>query len=41
MIALLEATSTQRRLWINEESPPVSEILEKFPCFEEPKLVST
>lgn len=39
MIALLEATSTQRRLWINKESPPVSEILEKFPCFEEPKLV--
>ena len=41
MIALLEATSTQRRLWINKENPPVSEILEKFPCFEEPKLVST
>ena len=40
LATLLELTSILCRQWINEESPTVKEVLEKFPCLSEPKLVS-
>lgn len=38
--SLLEATSTLRRKWIKEDCPTVEEVLLKFPCLQEHKLVS-
>ena len=32
--------SVIRRKWICDESPSVNDVLIKFPCFKEPKLVS-
>ena len=40
ILALLEETAELRRSWIREESPSVSEVLEKFPCFTDPRIVS-
>lgn len=40
MMTLLEQTAYQRRKWIFDESPSISEILEKFPCFADPRIVS-
>ena len=40
MTILLEETASQRRQWISEKYPPVTEVLESFPCLREPKLVS-
>ena len=37
---LLEQTAVQRRRWIMDEYPKVKEVLDKFPCLKEPKLVS-
>lgn len=37
---LMEQTATLRRKWIHDHIPPVREVLEKFPCLSEPKLVS-
>jgi len=41
MITLLELTAGLRRQWILEECPTVREVLDKFPCLAEPKLVSS
>ena len=40
MATLLKQTATLRRKWIFESNPPIKEILEKFPCLKEPKLVT-
>ncbi len=40
MQGLLEQTATIRQRWIRDEIPPVRQVLEKFPCLKEPKLVS-
>ncbi len=40
MILLLEQTAVLRRKWIQDECPIVKEVIEKFPCLTEPKLVS-
>jgi len=40
MMTLLEQTAHQRREWIFNESPSISEILKKFPCFADPRIVS-
>jgi hypothetical protein len=40
MFTLLEDTAEQRRHWIHDENPSVSLILEKFPCFIDPRIVS-
>ena len=39
--SLLDATSTLRRKWIKEDCPTVKEVLLKFPCLREHKLVSS
>jgi hypothetical protein len=39
MTLLLEQTAVLRRKWIQEECPIVKEVIEKFPCLTEPKLV--
>ena len=40
MSQLLQETATERRRWIREDCPSVKEVLLKFPCLQEPKLVS-
>lgn len=40
MTTLMEVTAKQRSMWIKEESPTVTSILQKFPCLQEPTLVS-
>ena len=40
LTSLLGETAIIRRKWINEEGPPVEEILHTFPCLKEPKIVS-
>ena len=37
---ILEETAETRRQWIKEERPSVTDIVEKFPCFKDPKFVS-
>ena len=37
---LLQETAKERRRWIVEDLPTVAEVLLKFPCLTEPKLVS-
>lgn len=39
MATVLKETAIIRRQWIMETSPPVKEVLTKFPCLVEPKLV--
>ena len=39
MSSLLDETALQRRQWIMEDSPSVKDILNKFPCLKESKLV--
>ena len=39
MVSLLELTAKLRRQWIKEELPSVSEVIDKFPCLVEPKIV--
>ena len=39
VVSLLELTAFQRRLWISKDSPPVKEVIEKFSCLREPKIV--
>ena len=41
MSQLLQETATERRRWIREDCPSVKEVLLKFPCLHEPKLVSS
>lgn len=41
ILTVLEQTAQRRRTWIFSESPPtVKEIMEKFPCFNDPRIVS-
>ena len=40
MQLLLEQTSKQRRRWIQNDSPPVKEVLDIFPCFADPRIVN-
>lgn len=40
MTQLLQETAVERRRWIREDCPSVKEVLLKFPCLTEPKLVS-
>ena len=40
VMTVLADTAQQRRHWIQERSPSVSLILEKFPCFADPRVVS-
>ena len=40
MQILMEETATIRRQWIKEERPSVKDVIDKFPCFKDPKLVS-
>ena len=40
MQLLLEKTSKQRRRWIQNYSPPVKEVLDIFPCYADPRIVS-
>ena len=40
MLTVLEETAELRRTWIREENPSVSEILEKFPCLSDSRIVS-
>ena len=37
---LLEQTSKQRRNWIQNECPSVKAVLDLFPCFADPRIVS-
>ena len=39
MSSLLDETATQRRRWIMEDCPSVKDVLSKFPCLKESKLV--
>ena len=39
MVSLLELTAKLRRQWIKEELPSVYEVIDKFPCLVEPKIV--
>ena len=39
MVSLLELTAKLRRQWIKEELPSVSEVIDKFLCLDEPKIV--
>ena len=39
MVSLLELTAKLCRLWIKEELPSVPEVIDKFPCLVEPKIV--
>ena len=41
MSTLMELTFPIRRKWIVEERPAISEVIMKFPCLQEPSLVST
>ena len=38
--SLLHETFPLRRKWITEENPTAKDVFEKFPCLQEPKLVS-
>ena len=40
MLTVLEETAELRRTSIREENPSVSEILEKFPCLSDSRIVS-
>jgi hypothetical protein len=40
MQLLLEQTSKQRTSWIHNDSPSVKEVLDVFPCFADPQIVS-
>lgn len=40
MSQLLQETSQEQRRWITEDCPRVKDVLVKFPCLIEPKLVS-
>ena len=40
MKILLEETSKQRRSWVETDCPAVKEILDVFPCFVDPRIVS-
>ena len=39
MITLLEETAALRKKWIVEDCPTVKDVLEKFSCLKEPKMV--
>ena len=41
MSQLLQETAEERRRWIREDCPSVKDVLLKFPCLAEPKLVSS
>ena len=38
---LMEKTRKGRRRWIENERPPVSEVIGRFPCLETSRMVST
>lgn len=40
MQLLLEQTAKQRTSWIHHDSPSVKEVLDVFPCFADPQIVS-
>ena len=40
VMELVEQTATDRRKWILEDSPPISEVLACFPCFADARVVS-
>ena len=39
MVTLMEQTADRRREWITTEGPSVKEVLEKFPCLADPRIV--
>ena len=39
MSSLLDETATQHRWWIMEDCPSVKDVLSKFPCLMESKLI--
>ena len=41
VMELVEQTATSRRKWILEDCLPVSEVLVSFPCFADPRIVSS
>lgn len=40
MLTILDETAVIRRKWIEEDHPSVSQVLLKFPCFEDSRIVS-
>ena len=40
ILQLVEQTATGRRKWIVEDCPAVSELLDCFPCFADPRIMS-
>ena len=40
LITILEETSLLWRAWIRNDLPSVKQILDRFPCFTEPRMVS-
>ena len=38
--SLMQATFAERRQWIVQERPPISDILDLFPCLSQEKYVS-
>lgn len=41
VLELVEQTATSRRKWILEDCPSISEVLVSFPCFADPRIVSS
>lgn len=39
MITLMEQTADMRREWVQKDEPSVSQVLEKFPCLADPRIV--
>lgn len=39
MITLMEQTADMRREWVQRDEPSVSQLLEKFPCLADPRIV--
>ena len=40
MLTLMDQTAELLRKWVQKDSPSVSQLLEKFPCLSDPRIVS-
>ena len=39
MVTLMEQTAVLRREWVKKEGPSVTQLMEKFPCLADPRIV--
>ena len=39
MLSLMEQTAHLRREWVRKEGPSIKQLIEKFPCLADPRIV--